>query len=167
VGYGRAHRLEQGQRALEVRGLAADHDRQRAGAGPDVAAGDGGVEDGDAALGADGGQLARLGRGDRAHVDRQRPLRQGGEDPVLARHQGVHGGAVGQHRDRRVRPSRRVGRAGRAAGSGCLQRRDRLRAAVGDDDLVAGGEQVLGHRPAHQPEPDEGDPAHPSPSQVT
>ena len=80
-----AEHLEQRLRALEVGVVAADHDRQRALLGADVAAADRGVEHGDAALGARPRATAidTVGWIVLMSISRS-PLRRAGEDAVVA-----------------------------------------------------------------------------------
>jgi hypothetical protein len=99
MGHPRAEDLEDRAGALDVRGLTADHDRERAVAGADVAAGDRRVEEGDAAGARLRGQLAGERGGDGAHVDDQGARRRRRDRALGPAEDRAHDGVVLQDRD--------------------------------------------------------------------
>src|SRR3954447_22507808 len=98
-----AHRVEQRPGALEVRRLAAHHDRERAVLGLGRGAGHGGVEEGEAARAELVADRPGVGGGDRAHVDAERPRLGSGGGAVLAEEQFADLWAVDDHRDHGAR----------------------------------------------------------------
>ena len=81
----------------------------------DRAAADGRAQVADAGLRGTAGDALRRGHRDRAHVDQRRPRPRSGEDTVLAQHDVLEGGVVGEHRDADVGLARAPRRGGSAA----------------------------------------------------
>src|SRR5690606_26795024 len=79
------------------------------------------------------------------------------QDPALPCHHRLDVRGVGEHGDHDVRPFGHLPSAPRHGGALPPQRLRLLRAPVVDDQLVAGGQEVPGHRPAHDAQPDESD----------
>ena len=155
-----AHHLQQRPRRRDVGRLAAHHDRQHALDRALLAAGHRGVQDPEAACLPIGSQPGRRVRADGGEVDHQRARPGAREHPVLAAEHRGDVGRVGQHGGDHVGGGGRFGDAGRAAAPGGHQGVDLGRAAVVAGDVVAGLDQVAGHRAAHDAQPDEGDGGH-------
>ena len=122
---------------------AADHDRR--------------VERVDALGLHRGRDLARRRGRDRAHVDVQRAALDPVDDAVLAEHDRLDVGRVGEHRDDDVAARGDVlrrGSGGRAVGDELV---DRPARAVERDHREAGAQEVAGHRLPHDPQADETD----------
>ena len=160
----RADRLEHAPRRLEGGGLPARHDGQPALDRASFAAADRRVEHLDADLGPGPCELTRGLRPDRGEVDIQDASStrgfQGLEYPERAQCYLLHLRPVRQHGDDHLGVCHRVGDRGRrlAAGRGEPVHRGLL--VIMPGHLVAGPDQVRGHRAAHDAQADETDARH-------
>ena len=155
---GVADGIEHRAHALERRRVAADHDRQRAVDGADLAAAHRRVEHRHAPGGGLLRQLPGDGRRDRAHVDDDAALPHGLEYAAGAFEHQADVWRVGHHRDDDVALRGHLSRRAGARRAGLDHRvHGRLAAAVRDDrePLL---EQVEHHGLPHEPETDEANP---------
>ena len=118
---------------------------------PGLATADGCVEHLQAALLAGLGYPHRYVRPNRAHVDVERALLGVGEDPVLAARDRLDVRGVGHHRDDDVGPRDGARDIVRAPTTRIDERLDSIGGAVVADHVVAGLDQVGGHRGTHGP----------------
>ena len=142
--------------ALEGLAVAAAHHGQHAVLRARLAAGDGRIDAGDAAVPAFRVKFARKvgGSGGVVHINRARP--DAGEDAVIAVNDAAHIVVIAHAGEHDVRARRRLaGRGGRAAAVGFGPSPGLLAGAVIDGDLVAGRGEMPRHREAHDAEADE------------
>ena len=154
----RAHRLPAGRERSNVVAVAADHDRERAVARADVAAGDRRVDGRDAALGRRLGDLLGQRRLAGGHVDQHAAGPQPASAPSLAERHLAHVGRDSRRSKTRRRPSAAASRglsahAAPRATSGSALARVRLCTV----DAVAGVHQPPAHARAHHAQADPGE----------
>ena len=76
---------------------------------------------------------------------------------ILASHQRVEGGIVGEHRDHDAARMRDVAGAIRAMRALADERLGFCRGAIINDEMVSGGEQIRRHRHSHRTQSDKSD----------
>ena len=149
-----AHQLEQRAHAFEYPRLAADHDGQRGVARADLAARHRRVE----VVAAEFADALRefLGRdrGDRAHVDHDLVASQAFGHAAGPEQHDLHVRRVRQHQEHDVGLARHLGRRGAAHGRAVDDGVGVMAARV-HEQLMPGGDQVRGHRRAHDAQADE------------
>ena len=155
-----AHDVEDRLDRRETGRVAANHDRQRAVDGADVTAADRGIEHRSTAF----LRLRRklpcgCGR-DAAHVDDDCAWLHRLEHAVLAVEHELHIRRIRHHRDDPGGLAGHVGRRSRRACAGRHEIVNRAAAAAVDHNRVAGFQEVLCHRPAHEAQTDESDRFH-------
>ena len=154
--HGSAHGLQHGLEAVKDLLLAAHHEGQGAVDGLGLAAGDGGVQHLDVLLGQLRGDLLRGHGVDGAHVDKGGAGAHVGGHAVLAQHDGLHLGAVGDHGHHQV-----AGLADLVVGGGLGAAGDDLvhggLIQVVDSQVIAGLQHILGHGLAHDAQSDQSD----------
>ena len=150
------HCLEERLGALELRGVAADHDRERPVLGLRFRSCYRRVEERDVALAEPVRDRAARARRDRRHVDRKAALAQALGCSVGAEEHRLYLGRVHDHRDRDAGGGR--GRRRGVGDHGTVLGRELLGArpgAIPRVHLESGAAQVRGHARSHDPEPQE------------
>jgi hypothetical protein len=149
-----AHRLEQRLHALEGGFITADHDRQRGVLRADLATGHWRVEVSAADGGDARGEVLGGDRRDRTHVHHHLAIGETRRNALLAEQHLLHVGRVGQHQEDDVGTLGDAARARAVRGARCGNVSRYLAARV-HEDLVACGDEVAAHRPAHDAQADE------------
>ena len=156
-GDGRAHRLERRASTFEVRGLAADEDREGAILRALAATGDRRIEHRHALFGQPRGEVPRRRGRDRGHVDDQCVASRSSSHAVRAEQHGFDVRGVGHDRDDDIRRGRHSARALDERDAEFAELARPTRGPVPGRDREARPGDIGGHRPTHGAESHETD----------